>query len=338
MALLVRSTCLTNYVEVSDALGIDPYALLSTFRINAASLNNPDNMLPLDAVCQLLEHSAAAAGVEDFGLRMAEKRRLSNLGSIGLLAREEPTLRKALESVQHYLHLQNEALVFLIEESNGTVVLREDLISDAKLPVQQAVDLSQAVLFRGLRSLLGAGWYPRRVCFRHGKPADISAYLRIFGHSIEFNSEIDGIVCRSSDLDAQIENADPVSARLIHQSLDKLAVQSHTRIEDKVRQMIWVMLPSGLCSVERVARHMGLNRRTVHRQLEQHGYTFSGLLDSVRSELVTRHLQDQNRPLGQISSLLGFSAQSAFSRWFSQHFGCSASEWRQRERSKLNWP
>ena len=336
MPLLVRSTCLTNYVEVCNSLGLDPYAQLRKFRISATCLTNPETKIPVDAIGRLLESSARAAGVEDFGLRMAETRRLSNLGPLGLLAREEPTVRKALESMQHYLYLQNEGLVFLIEEDNGIAVLREELISDSKLPVVQVVGLCQAVLFRILRGLLGASWTPRRVCFRHRKPTDIASYVRIFGHAIEFNCDIDGIVCRSSDLDAPIESADPVTARFIHQSLDGLAAQAHARIEDKVRQMVWTLLPSGLCSVERVAEHMGLNRRTVHRQLERHGYSFSGILDNVRTELVVRHLEDQDRPLGEISSLLGFSAQSAFSRWFAHRFGCSATAWRQGERPPAN--
>lgn len=336
MPLLVRSASLTNYVEVSDALGIDPYAQLSKFEISATCLTNPDTMIPIDTIGRLLESSATAAGVEDFGLRMGETRRISNLGPLGMLAREEPTVRKALESLQHYLHLRIEGMILLIEEANGIAVLRLEWISGGKLPIVQVMDLSLAVMFRILRTLLGANWAPRRVYFRHGKPRDASLYTRIFGSHVEFNSDIDGIVCRSTDLDAQIENADPVTAKYIHQTLDTLAAQSHTLIEDKVRQMIWILLPSGLCSVERVARHLGLNRRTVHRQLAQHGQTFSSILDTVRTELAVRHLKDQDRPLNEISAQLGFSAQSAFSRWFLLRFGCSATAWRQGARPEVD--
>ena len=35
----------------------------------------------------------------------------------------------------------------------------------------------------------------------------------------------------------------------------------------KVRELIWMMLSSGNCSVERVAEHLGVDRRTVHRRL-----------------------------------------------------------------------
>ena len=56
--------------------------------------------MPLDAVRQLLEMFAARSGVEGFGLLMAEARLLSDLGPLGLLPGEQPTLRLALGSLR----------------------------------------------------------------------------------------------------------------------------------------------------------------------------------------------------------------------------------------------
>ena len=39
------------------------------------------------------------------------------------------------------------------------------------------------------------------------------------------------------------------------------------------------MLPLGRCSVEKVAQHLGVDRRTVHRHLARRGETFSSLVD-----------------------------------------------------------
>jgi AraC-like DNA-binding protein len=44
--------------------------------------------------------------------------------------------------------------------------------------------------------------------------------------------------------------------------------------------------------------------------------------------MVGRYLEDPNRPLYLIAEMLGFSALSAFSRWFQDRYGCSASRWR----------
>ena len=55
---------------------------------------------------------------------------------------------------------------------------------------------------------------------------------------------------------------------------------------------------------------------------------FPPFLNEQRAELVTRLIEDSNRPLAGIAELLGFSAQSAMARWFRGHFGCSITQWR----------
>ena len=62
-------------------------------------LDDHDTPINVAAVRALLEASAAAAGVEDFGLRMAQGRRLSNLGPMSILLRESPTARQARDSL-----------------------------------------------------------------------------------------------------------------------------------------------------------------------------------------------------------------------------------------------
>ncbi|SOY63859.1 putative transcriptional regulator, AraC family (fragment) [Cupriavidus taiwanensis] len=81
--------------------------------------------------------------------------------------------------------------------------------------------------------------------------------------------------------------------------------------------------------MEQVAQSLGASPRTLQRQLEQDGLTFSALVNEVRRELAQRHLQDPRRPLAQVATLLGFSEPSAFSRWFAAQFGKSPTRWRQ---------
>ncbi|RJF98209.1 AraC family transcriptional regulator [Noviherbaspirillum saxi] len=328
MQMLIRSASLNNYVDVGRALGIDPFAQLKAARIAATCLNNPDIKISLAAVGRLLENSAYAAGVEDFGLRMAENRYLSNLGPIALAAREEPTIRKALEAMQRYLPLHNDGMSMLIEEMDGVIVLRAEYMAAGWAPMRQSIELTTGVLFRYLRGFLGNAWTPRMVCFRHAAPKDMTTHRRLFGRRLAFSREFDGIVCEAADLEAPMPNSDPVTARYVHQYLQTLNAQQSATMQDKVRQLIWVLLPSGRCSAEQVARHLDVDRRTIHRQLTQQGETFSALLEQVRRELVARYIADRNRPLNEVAGLLGFSAPSVFSRWFVQQFGCSATAWR----------
>ncbi len=183
---LIRSASLTHYAEVARHSGIDPHRMLSEFGLPPRCLKELELMVPIDAVRRLLEASAERSGVEGFGLLMAEARRLSNLGPLGLLIREQPTMRLALEALVRHSNRLNEALFLTIEESFDVVVLREELIVGGSGSVRQSTELAIGVAFRMLRNFLGSDWRPRRVCFAHDAPAERSIHERVFGRHVEF--------------------------------------------------------------------------------------------------------------------------------------------------------
>jgi AraC-like DNA-binding protein len=183
-------------------------------------------------------------------------------------------------------------------------------------------------LYRLLRMVLGASWKPRTICFTHSAPASLAMHARVFGAPVEFNQDFDGIVCLASDLDAAIPAYDPVMAQQVRQYLDSMLLQANATMSDKVRKLVIALLPSGTCSVDRIAQHLGVDRRTVHRHLAQHGDSYLSIVDTVRVELVMRYVDSGDRPLSEVAALVGFSSLSAFSRWFGCRFGCSVSTWR----------
>ena len=170
------------------------------------------------------------------------------------------------------------------------------------------------------------------VCFAHAAPPNKELWRRFFGTEVLFNQDFNGIVCRSRDLDAGVPAADAKMERYVQEYLDTIAARRNTTMTSSVRECIYTMLPSGLCSADKVAARLGVDRRTVHRHLAREGRTFSSVMDSVRAELVTRYIENRERPLASVSDLLGFSAVSAFSRWFKSQFGCSVTDWRAQRR------
>jgi AraC-like DNA-binding protein len=146
---------------------------------------------------------------------------------------------------------------------------------------------------------------------------------------IEFGADFDGIVCRASDLEKPIPAADPVLAAYARRWLDELARGAgREALGEQVRQLVRTLLPSGRCTVERVAASLGVDRRTVHRHLAREGTTFSGVVVDARRALVERYVASGERPLSDVAELLGFSTQSAFAGWFKAQYGCSATAWR----------
>ena len=328
MPNLIRSAVLSNYVEVARSVGLDPRRMISEFRIPPAALNDSEVKISASAVGRLLEESAARSGKLDFGLRLADKRTVAYLGALALLVREQPSIRKALDVMAAYMFLHGETLQLNMTEQDGEVKLTLAFEVDRPVPIRQGVELGIGFLHRSLQKLFREHWRPQMVCFTHAGPTKKDAYRKFFSAQVVFNQDFNGIVCRSHDLDADVPAADAKMAAYVQQYLDTIAARRNTTMTANVRECIYTMLPSGLCSADKVAARLGVDRRTVHRHLAREGQTFSSVMDSVRAELVTRYIENRNRPLASVSELLGFSALSAFSRWFKNQFGCNVTDWR----------
>ena len=309
-----RSAGLTGYIELARAIGVDPYRMASSIGLPADCLTNPDLKIPADAVGRLLEATARRSGAEDIGLRLAESRKLSNLGIVGLVAREQPTLRAAVEVLVHHIWLQNEAISCRLESGSDIAVLRIALHSDRRLS-RQASELVMGVLIRTLRALHRSAWRPEAVMFEHGAPANLVTHRRVLGVTPEFHAEYTGVAMLTSELDAPIAAADADMARHVQHYIDQLGRKRSGDTASLVRELLTALLPTGNCSIEHVAKHMGISRRTLHRQLADQGVTFTELLDDVRRRVTKAHLSAGDRSLTEIAELIGYSSLSAFSRW-----------------------
>ncbi|MBS0452321.1 MAG: AraC family transcriptional regulator [Proteobacteria bacterium] len=323
----VRSGTLAGYVELVKSLGRDPYAFMKTVGLHPKFLDDSEMLIPRDAVRELLEMTARATQTEDLALRLAAQRRLSALGPISLVIREDPTPRAALDTLCRYLKLVNASLTICVEDAGSMVVIREDLLPTPGVPMRQSVELAVGTMCRMLGELIGEHWHPLEVSFTHRPPRSGAAHRAFFGRNVKFNQEFDGLVCLASDLSKPRASADQVAAGFARKHLEAALADRSESAQESCRQIILALLPGGTCSVREVARFQHIDRRTLHRRLDAEGLTFSQLLDQVRADLVRHHLGESDLPMSEVAQLLGFARPSSFSHWFQKKFGCSASQW-----------
>ncbi|SEB19191.1 AraC family transcriptional regulator [Variovorax sp. YR216] len=320
MTILVRAATLTNFETVASACGLDARSLLAEVGLPSRCLSDPDLMVPAAAVGALLELAAERACEPAFGLRMAAARRLSNLGPLGLLLRDQPTLRQALEALATRIHMHNEAMTVSVVQDGPLVAIREEMVMEGLPSVRQSVELAMGTTFRVLGIFLGEGWRPRQVAFRHPAPTSTTWHRHVFGDVVVFGQAFNEIVCRAADLEAPNPGADPVMARYSQRLLER-DPGANPSMTERVRRLIVLLLPRGHCRVESVAQHLGVDRRTVANHLSAEHTTFSALVDGMREDLLSRYLEDGARSLSEVALLLGFSELSAFSRWHRRRFG-----------------
>jgi AraC-like DNA-binding protein len=326
-----RCATLHGYVGLAESLGLDPARLLARAGLDAADLAHPDRWVPAAAVARLLELSAAESGREDFALRMAQLRRLSTLGPLGVVLRDEPDLRSALQLLARYERSYNEAIRVALTETDGTATLSIRLELGEPAATRQALELAVATVLLLIRRLRGPHWQPLAVCFTHPPPADLAAHRRLLGPVLRFEQDFTGLVMSARELssvNSLADRDDPLLRTYSRQLLPSLPPPPGSQLVDRVRELVQMLLPLRRCTMTQVAGALGVSRRTLRRHLDAQEDSFARIVDEVRAGLAERYLAGRRYTVSDVSDLLGFAAPSAFSRWFHRRFGLSPTAWR----------
>jgi AraC-like DNA-binding protein len=323
----MRSALLVAFVDAAKTLGLDPYHMLRRAGLPVAALDQPDMKIPADRVQALLADCARAASCEEFGLLVGAAFKLSMKGALGLLLREQATVRDAVDVLQRYLRYQNDSVEIAVENRGGGLLLAPQLLSPRSSASRQMVDMTLAMYVRIFRGLLGDDWTPRRVTIARAAPADMKPYFKVLG-AVQFEAPVTGFLLTEEDLSTVIPDADVEMAREIARYIVATATPESVSFSDTVSALILRLLPEGECSVDRVAQHLGVDRRTIHRRLALEGKSFTQLLETARRDVATWQLSHGDQPLSEVTALVGFSSLSTFSRWFRQAYGIQPSEFR----------
>ena len=110
-------------------------------------------------------------------------------------------------------------------------------------------------------------------------------------------------------------------ARYAKQFVESMPGATRRSIAQEVRKAVYLLLPQGRATIDQVAGGLGLNVRTLQRQLAGCDVAFSDLVNAVRRELAARYLENDAHALTAIGTMLGFAHASAFSRWYRAQFG-----------------
>jgi AraC-like DNA-binding protein len=324
----VRTATLDGYLGLARSAGLDPARILVNAGIAVADLAVPDKWVPASAVSRVLERSANESGLDDFGLRLAGLRRLATLGPLSVVLSQEPDLRSALTLLCRYEHSYNEALRMRLDEDGDLATMRLWFEFGEPAPTRQATELATAALLGIVRALLGRQWEPLSICFTHRAPASLDAHRAVLGPRLQFGHEFSGLVFYVTELDAANTASDPLLRPYADQLRTALGAPPAATVTGQVTQLVEMLLPLGRCSTHQVARSLGVTQRTLHRQLAAEGQSFSAIVHTTREALAERYLSADRYTQTDVSQLLGFTAPSAFSRWFRQRFGVSPTEWR----------
>lgn len=322
---MVRASGLRGYQSVMRQLGVDPLPLLLRHHILPATLDDDEALLSLRAATQLLEASSVATGCSDLGLRIASNQDIGVLGPLGVVIQNAPTALEAFQYASRYLFIHSPGLALTLNPHSPLIENAVELTMEIRLsghPLQrQNIDLCLGSCHRINSLLLGEHYKLSLVTLPHTPLAPLSHYRRFFGAPVIVNQEHASLHMDASILRLKLEGGSPVLRQITEDYLSRHFRMPGDSVSARVRLALRRMLCSPQANKTDIAAMLAIHPRTLHRRLQAEGTSFEDIKESLRQELALQYLRETDVPLGQLSDLLGFPEQSAFTRSFRRWFG-----------------
>ena len=309
-------------------LGADPVALLASAGLRSDALDEPERRIPYVAMGALFQESAQRTGCAHFGLLCGRAWHLSDLGIVGEIVRNSPTVGRALRTLTVYQHLNSEGGLAFLMERNGVVDIGYAIYHPEVVGANQIYDALMSGGFNFLRELCGPGWSPSQVSFPHATPLNVEPHRRFFKASLRFHSEFCALQFPAHWMERRVEGADPMRLRSAEKEAEGAELGD---LLQRVHRALRLLLLSGKNSGDDVAKMLAMHRRTLNRRLKERGTTFQEVLDDVRLEVARQLLADRHIRVDDIAKALGYSSVSPFMRSFRRWTGTTPGQWRRAE-------
>ncbi|WP_395950146.1 helix-turn-helix domain-containing protein [Aeromonas mytilicola subsp. aquatica] len=308
----------------------NPQQALLAQGMSSAQIRDGNSYLSHESVCQLLEESAEVTNEAAFGFKLAKKQSLNELDALELAIFLQPTVRDAIQYVKanHYIHANG--TIFITSEQNGRQQLslahlfnKEGKYKQiCQLAVQRTHDLIVAKLLGDTNKAM--------IHLTQSAPNETYAAMK----HIKFNAEFNGVSFPLSWLNAEFKFERQHVLKFIDSQLDGLKQAYPDNLVSMISHLINELLPSGECSVERIANILDMHPRVLQLKLKELNTSYNAILKESRLQLALNYLKEQNTSMTDMALHLGYSDVSTFSRNFKEWTGLSPTQWKKAEKSQ----
>jgi AraC-like DNA-binding protein len=258
-----------------------------------------------------------------FALRAGQQMKIDDYGVLGLSWRTCSYAGEIFERSERYFKLLSNTYAFEVKENGGitTVYLKREATRRG-LELSNEATLSATVVV--LQATTEKDIRPVEVCFKHTAPANVAMYADAFQCPVRFGAAHYAIAYRTEDFQTSTAKADASINRFLLQRVEEetngIEVASSTLVSD-LEGLIREALPSGIPSIHRMSRHMGMSNRTLARRLSEAGISYRDLIKRIQKQTAIQMLQSTSMSMAEIAFQTGFSEQSAFNRAFKRWTG-----------------
>lgn len=277
----VPSIAISGLDSLIEQYGRDSAALLSEAGIDPKILTRPDFPVDGQIFVDLLELVARKLNQRFLGLQLAALQGATVLGSLWFLLRNSATIQEIIDSLLINYPSHTDVSFFSAERDKKGLTLIYEINPDIKGDNTQAVELGLGIGCLSLRRNIGSDWRPKAVYFKVSQPYDLTPYKQVFGESVYFEQDINGIYFTNEELRLPFTDVSSLQKNFF-----ELKQKQHGDLNPRstlvqVEHIIHSSLVRHNCSLGFVAKCLNVKPRTLQYHLKQQGTSFSSLLKKL---------------------------------------------------------
>ena len=319
----------TAIIDALEPYGVDIDGLFAKAGLDRSVLNVPGARYPTDNTERLWILAREATGDPCIGIFAGRRIRPQALHALGFSWLASPTLLDGLRRVARYARVVDSTLKPQVIVERETVRVIHEIDADAILVSDEGIDAFLAAIVHVCRLMSSPEFAPRAVTIQHPDNGHIDQYIEFFKSPITFDAGEDAL---HFDLEPLEEHLPASNLDLAHAN-DRvaesyLATLDPNLVQDKVRQILLDMLPSGEVRQDLVAGELHRSVSSLQRSLRSEGVSYREILDGTRRSLAHQFIREKEYSLSEIAYLLGFSDQGNFTRAFKRWTGSTPTRYR----------
>ena len=310
-------------IDMVEQQGCDQEKLLAGTSFAKTGLAAIGARIPDNDFNQLVTNAQELTGDPALGLKLGLRLNLSAHAVLGQAFITCTDLAQVFELFLKYNHLLSSGLHLEFETLEEECILTM-VSTPAETSVEFGYELFYGALINTLRGLLNAPGLCLHMELPYPKPEHSALYYEIFGEDVHFDTPQGRILFPLDLLNTPLPSSNPVLRNLYEAECARLLadLEEENSVAERTLRLLR-KLEGQYPQMPQIAAMLNLSPRTYRRRLDDEQQSFQRLLDQVRAEHATRHLQNKRLPLASIAYMVGFSDTSNFRRAYLKWTGKS---------------
>ncbi len=316
--------------DFGRSLGLTDKELLEAAGLRAEDFAQPDALLPFECVLGLWDLYVGRFPAMPLGLMMSQGANYHDMGIIGSLIMNSPTVGVSLDRLIRFNQLFDPLLEIQFERVGELCHLRLPHVHQLHAK-GEPMEMIVSGICRRVRESAQQDRPLIAVHFAHARRHSDAVYEAAFGQApLFFEQPCCALTFEAEILNISYPDADAYAGRYLERYADLLLkdlapeeTPATPSMQNQVRRALHEGLHQGHIGQEDIARSLAVSTRTLQRRLRQENTTFAALLDDVRRVHALHLLRDPNTTIYEIAYLLGYSEAASFHRAFRRWTGAS---------------